>query len=134
MSDLRKAAEMALKVLCVGNNEVVPYNHDKVVNEAIRRLQDALFNQSKLEWFPAPTKVEWGEDMICAAVDIDDNHYFDVYCERWQKENVELILGFSKREWQGLTDDELQEINNWKWANSVEYAKTIESKLKEKNT
>ena len=142
MTDLRKAAEIALEALSEYTNVVTsgtdPTKWDEVVDgggsarEAIRRLQDALSNPSKLEWFPAPAKTEWGEGMVCAMVEIDDNHYFDVFCEEWQKENVELMLGFTKREWVGLTDedkDELLNLDNW-----TDIVEAVEAKLKEKNT
>jgi hypothetical protein len=42
-----------------------------------------------------------------------------------------------KREWQGLTDEELSEVYNqadWDTVNGWEYERAIEAKLKEKNT
>jgi hypothetical protein len=138
MSNLRDAAELALKVLFIGTNEVVPDNYDKMVGEAIRRLEMVFSESSKLEWFPAPTKTEWGEGMVCAMVNIDDNSYFDVCCEEWQKENVELMLGVKKREWVGLTEDEtdglihsatyMEETDIW------HLVSLVEERLKEKNT
>ena len=135
MTNLRKAAEMALDAL---HNIDQSNNYDKQVKESIRRLEMALSEFSNLEWFPAPTKTEWGESMICAAVNIDDNNYFDVYCEKWQKENVELLLGIKKREWVGLTDEDLKPLcSEWRimYGGYVDdFAKAIEAKLKEKNS
>ena len=133
MSDLRKAAELALRVLYLGDNEVVPDNYDKQVKETIRRLETALSKTSKFEWFSAPIKTEWGERMVCAMVNIDDHHYFDVFCEEWQKENVELMLGVTKREWVEITKGECDELFRAA-SDHIEYAWAIEAKLKEKNS
>jgi hypothetical protein len=147
MTDLRKAAEMALKVLNVGSNEVIPNNYEKMASEAARRLNDALSNLSTLEWFDAPTKTEWGEMMVKTSIEIDANHYFDVYCERSQKENVELLLGVKKREWAGLSRDEVdycfeqnvvrkfdQDGTEQGFVSIYQAAQAIETELKEKNT
>jgi hypothetical protein len=101
MTDIRKAAEMALQALnnytCVVTSGTDPTKWDEVVDgggparEAIKVLSQAL--QPKLEWFPAPTKTEWGEMMVKTSVEIDANHYFDVYCEESQKHRVEQMLG-----------------------------------------
>ena len=47
---------------------------------------------STLAWFNAPIKTEWGEDMKCASVYIDNNHTLTLYCERSQIHKVPTIL------------------------------------------
>ena len=49
MSDLRKAAEMALETLCVGANDAVPNDIDERFEQAIQALRQALA-QPKREW------------------------------------------------------------------------------------
>ena len=94
MTDLRKAAEQALESLerldkwlaLRYGNELTPPER-----EVVKALRQAL--QPKLEWFPAPTKTEWGEMMVKTSIEIDADHYFDVYCEQSQKQRVEQMLG-----------------------------------------
>ena len=152
--DLRKAAEMALEALSEYTGVVTsgtdPTKWDEVVDgggparEAIQALRQALAQpekKSKLNWFPAPTKIEWGESMVCTTVEIDADHYFDVFSEECQKENVELMLGFTKREWVGLTEEEFFDLLSSKTRyNNVEIhliadvIRATQAKLKEKNT
>ena len=42
MTDLRKAAEMALETLCVGANDAVPNDIDERFEQAIQALRQAL--------------------------------------------------------------------------------------------
>jgi hypothetical protein len=39
----------------------------------------------------------------------------------------------AKREWVGLTEDEIGELYRAGWANNMDFARAIEAKLKEKN-
>ena len=142
MSDLRKAAEMAIK--CYAARENIK------LSKAMQTLELALAQpekKSKLNWFPAPTKIEWGESMVCTTVEIDADHYFDVFSEECQKENVELMLGFTKREWVGLSRDEVdycfeqcvvrkfsQDGVEDSYVSIYKAAEAIEAALKEKNT
>ncbi len=123
MTDLRKAAEIALEALetlwdilddidtasdmAKENNAwyrkrvealqkkrwdtTITTDGYKLKGGPVEALRQAL--QPKLEWFPAPTKTEWGEMMVKTSVEIDSNHYFDVYCEESQKHRVEQMLG-----------------------------------------
>lgn len=92
MSDLRKAAEMALEAL-ENAYSFIPLTMGSIEQnrKAVEALRQAL--QPKLEWFPAPTKTEWGEMMVQTSIEIDADHYFDVYCEESQKHRVEQMLG-----------------------------------------
>lgn len=40
----------------------------------------------------------------------------------------------ARREWQGLTDEEIGELYRAGWGNNTDFARAIEAKLKEKNT
>ena len=44
------------------------------------------------------------------------------------------ILEYNKRQWQGLTDEELNQIYAEPQTHAGQYARAIEAKLKEKNT
>lgn len=141
------AMKMALETLCIGDNDVVPYDMKERTNKAIEALRQALESTQKLEWLPAPTKTEWGEMMVHTAIEIDNNHYFDIYCEEDQKRNVESIIAPTKKEWVGLTRDEIdycfescvvrrfnQDGLEEGYVDIYQAAKSIEAELKEKNT
>ena len=49
-----------------------------------------------VEWFSAPLKTEWGEDMVTADLAIDNNHTVSIYCEADQIEKVEAMFGLTK--------------------------------------
>ena len=44
------------------------------------------------------------------------------------------ILEYNKRQWQGLTDEELNQIYAEPQTHAGQYARAIEAKLREKNT
>jgi hypothetical protein len=53
------------------------------------------------------------------------------------KENLRKALAQPKREWVGLTEDEAIEllpVGDWEIESTLDFAKAIEAKLKEKNT
>ena len=58
--------------------------------------------------------------VIVGGLDIDDD--------------TPLYLSPPKREWVGLTDEEIYKILNMKTGDAVKIARAIEAKLKEKNT
>jgi len=126
MSDLRKAAEMALEAL-----EDVFGLAKKDVG-AINALRQALTP----EVTPEVTPEGW--------VKIDEvRKYFDsVGCGTIYKtageDRVPLYLAPPKKEWVGLTDREIeheltQEFAHW-WNRHVSACRAIETKLKDKNT
>ena len=52
------------------------------------------------------------------------------------KENLRKALAQPKREWVGLTEDEAIEllpVGDWEIESTLDFAKAIEAKLKEKN-
>jgi hypothetical protein len=53
------------------------------------------------------------------------------------KENLRKALAQPKREWVGLTEEEtidLLPVGEWEIESTLDFAKAIEAKLKEKNT
>jgi hypothetical protein len=53
------------------------------------------------------------------------------------KENLRKALAQPKREWVGLTEEEtidLLPVGDWEIESTLDFAKAIEAKLKEKNT
>jgi hypothetical protein len=135
MSDLRKAAEMALKALEKMSPdtdtlvEVEPHIWEYRGGLVIQALRQALTP----EVTPEVTPEGW--------VKIDEvRKYFDsVGCGTIYKtageDRVPLYLAPPKKEWVGLTDEELGKtvlanLNETLWT----LTKDIEAKLKEKNT
>jgi len=85
----------------------------------------------KLNWHDAPTRTEWGHDMVVTTVALGKDHSVDLYCERNKKAEAEALL---KRPWMRLTDEEIAAFD---WNHAVvdaECVRAIEAKLKEKNT
>lgn len=84
----------------------------------------------KLEWGPAPTKTQWGHDMVEASVALDKDHTLSLYCERDQTDKVAKAM---RPRWKGLTKVERKAIAvRWRYADEV--VAEIEAKLKEKNS
>jgi hypothetical protein len=138
MSDLRKAAEMALKALEKMSPEtdtlveVEPHVWEYRGSLVIQALRQALTP----EVTPEVTPEGW--------VKIDEvRKYFDsVGCGTIYKtageDRVPLYLAPPKKEWVGLTDREIeheltQEFAHW-WNRHVSVCRAIETKLKDKNT
>ena len=127
MTDLRKAAEMALEAL--RNAEVV---YMEQLN-AMYALQEALAQ-------PEQDPVAWGFRRIKDGVildiknaDFEHEGYEEIY-------TVPLYTAPPKREWVGLTDEEIEQCFVFDWSGEF-YAnwrkqtyEAIKAKLKEKNT
>ena len=47
---------------------------------------------SSIFWFSAPTKTEWGQDMVCANIQIDKDHTLTMYCEQSQIHKVPNVI------------------------------------------
>ena len=117
MSDLRKAAEMALEAL----ETHVPYTYKDRDYEPIQALRQALAQpeQEPVAWM-------WKDGSLTSDPDEADG--------TWTK----LYTAPPKHEWVGLTEEEV----HWLWMdmggrpkiNGYDFAKAIEAKLKEKNT
>ena len=111
MTDLRKAAEMALEAL---------HNIDQSNNyDAIEALRQALAQ-------PEQEPVGW----------LNANEGVDAYAFTWRKKethDIPLYTAPPKREWVGLTDDDKREFAaaQYGWEDLLAAA---DAKLKEKNT
>ena len=134
MTDLRKAAEMALEAL----ETHVPHVYKDRGYEPIQALRQALamekfskVNQEIEEALKQPQQepVAWVYNGIL--------HEFDP-SEFATSEVKPLYTAPPKREWVGLTDEELKVLcDEWQiiYGGYVRpFAETIEAKLKEKNT
>ena len=147
MSDLRKAAEMALEswgfFFSQAHPEIVGlmYGNDwaKIAKERTEALRQALamekFSEVNQEIEEALKQPKWVglEDEDVATVKNEFNRGA-LWAEQILKEK-------NKREWVGLTDEEGAEIwgdaHDLDWKRTVtpkEIIKRIEAKLKEKNT
>ena len=129
MTNLREAAQMALDALewCYDVTEW-PANGKTPQDKAIEALRAALAQ-------PEPEPVAWAD-----KYDIEREGH-DFYANRQQpaKDGVSLYTAQPQREWQGLTDEEIDELAeanlDFNWKDGVEdFARAIEAKLKEKNT
>jgi hypothetical protein len=152
--NLRQAAEMALKALENMSPdtdtlvEVEPHVWEYRGSLVIQALRQALDLQTTIEkgtkaWADVPNATEWAEELRGNTPDCkthpDAPHGFDrnashsadryvCECEGWEP---------PKREWVGLTDDEIWDIgvdNQRKGGGFWGYPRAIEAKLKEKNT
>jgi hypothetical protein len=165
MSELRKAAEMALDAL----NEVTgwqwggPMRVMDEVEDAIQALRQALAQQGKECVYPK-CETAGGCDGPCGEKPVDETakrrhepglwvvQYKDRHEFVWGAKPVfrgDTVLGLKplytappKREWVGLTDEEIDKTewepsygNPMTLAEGLQlFARTIEAKLKEKNT
>jgi hypothetical protein len=71
------------------------------------------------------TKAAWGKTFVEIIDPTKENHVFRVYFEQPQ------------RTWVGLTEDEAIEllpVGDWEIESTLEFAKAIEAKLKQRNT
>jgi len=152
MSDLRKAAEMALEALCVGANDAVPNDIDERFEQAINALRQALA-QPEQEPFEYWNAVEgWvtvdreevfdgraKQKMMQAAMKQTSQQYRDdpevMFATGWYAGFHSRTTG-PKREWVGLTDEEkvaiYQKANDENWHDQP-LLEAVEAKLKEKN-
>jgi hypothetical protein len=83
----------------------------------------------KLNWHDAPTRTEWGHDMVVATVALGKDHSVDLYCDRSKTVEAEALL---HKPWVGLTDEEAQWLyDNCRTPSNL--IEMVEAKLKEKN-
>ena len=130
----REAMQMALEAL-----ESDPISHAGIVSrkQAITALRQALETEPFEYW-----------NAVEGWVKIDEvrEHFDAVGCATIYKSAGEgrtpLYTAPPKREWVGLTEPELHEINptwpapgqQWDYEDVLAFARAIEAKLKEKNT
>ena len=132
MSDLRKAAEMALKAL--NNLYLNDYSGYEICKQEAYLVDDAMQALIKALEEPEQEPVAWiKKDRSAIEVSIMSAKYMT-------NEGFEpLYTAPPKHEWVGLTDDEIQNLeDSWersdKWATFKEAAREIETKLREKNS
>ena len=123
MTDLRKAAEMALEVL----ERASDAGYSIECEEAITALRQALAQ-------PEPEPVAYAD-----ALDLAKDCNWDTFICKHSSENHEgtrfkipLYTASPKREWVGLTDDEIKKIMQ-RWRNGYIDIKNAEQLLKDKN-
>ena len=131
MTDLRQAAQQALEALCSAvepkNGKVYargfePIDCYAMHEQAIAALRTALEQQQAEPVCPECKAAVLYECIWCSS-----NNYPP------QQQQAEPV---AQREWVGLTPEEvldLFDVNNVYGSKWVEFARTVESKLKEKN-
>jgi hypothetical protein len=124
MTDLRKAAEMALETWGWDISEP----RRKMFRERMEVLRQALAQPESYKWEPAIVH-NYNPDGTLQSIKVKLTPQSD-----W------LDYEPLKREWVGLTDDEVWELvdqslsKKWGFLDEQAFAKAIEAKLKEKNT
>ena len=122
MSDLREASEMALEFvdwLCGDDHSVKPKNKALEVRKALRQALSQ----------PEQEPVAWFSDRYGKYVYCEDMTDYPTHEENGWKP---LYTAPPKREWVGLTDEEMEDL--WDRYAHMEMMRAIEAKLKEKNT
>ena len=147
MTDLRKAAKMALEALEIWEKMQPNTSASAVRVPAIQALRQALDLQTAIEkgteaWADVPNATEWVEELRGNTPDCkthpDAPHGFDrnashsadryvCECEGWEP---------PRRQWVGLTDEEVKYLtSHFDWrAPKEQFVPVIEAKLKEKNS
>ena len=136
MSDLRKAAEMALEdicgaKLCEVNSMSSRAEMLRLMDKAAEALRQALAEQEPVAWV--------------SNADFVEGQYVEGRKRRvwWECEKgvgIPLYTAPSKREWVGLTGVDIHEVVSkkwWDWEDAFDiegFSYAIEAKLKEKNT
>ena len=129
-----EALKLALEALQLSAVTVDNFGVQKKTNEAITAIKEAL---AQPEQSAEPVELLKKADVFAMAV----THGIDA--------NTKGLYGFyidcmsttpSKREWVGLTDEEIDEIDEITWDSEYQlwgihdFARALEAKLKEKNT
>jgi hypothetical protein len=145
MSDLRKAAEMALEFvewLCGDDHSVKPKNNALKTKEALRQALAEPAN-STTDFVEPKASSQTEHEPVAWLIQYKDRHEF-VWCNKTVSFK-EQVLGIEplytappKREWVGLTnkniDRLLDEYITELGAYTVDLIKAVEAKLKKKNT
>jgi hypothetical protein len=122
MTDLRKAAEMALGALenlDVGDSYKT-HNAASALRQALAQAEKETLTLDRGCW-----------ERGCVAYDERDGDGVNISAERVDE------TAKCKRKWVGLTDEEVEELAKWADKHAapwhLEFARAIEAKLKEKN-
>ena len=162
MTDLRKAAEMALEALSFFGNNATNPAEEFITSKAINALRQALAqpaNQSDCghkeyrpfcqmcmatKQKPEQEPVTWrnaairlGEDLYSVGPD----WYYDMTAKEWLDWALSVVTAPPSKPWVSLTDEERSDVIGDIFGNifaapqkSLSLARAIEAKLKEKNT
>ena len=151
MTDLRKAAEMALETLCVGANDAVPNDIDKRFEQAIQALRQALAQPEQepvvyldegLGAFYWPNQYKKGvgfTPLYAVPPHRWSNVTDDCLMEEVRRRGFVIRDAQIGREWVGLTEDELEDLEfasvdrEYGHLDVRVLSQAIEAKLKEKN-
>ena len=158
MTDLRKAAEMALKALEVATTPI-PADRQEVLaaKEALRQaLAEPDTGTDRGAWSDVPDATKWVDELRgdeepeqepVAWVKtlsepqphcVTDLKYMSFADAKASVQYIPLYAAPPKREWVGLTDEEIHEMSNDFEEGYVflyrSFAAAIEAKLKERNT
>jgi len=105
----------------------------------LRQIHDVLAMQSETNFVPQHCKPNHISDVRkmepVAWMDRDGDIYKELPNEYWNPPHTPI---YAQRTWVGLTDEEIEATAKWADKNAapwhIEFARAVESKLKEKNT
>jgi hypothetical protein len=127
----REAMQMALEALEDANDVArMEFSDEDYYSEAINALRQALETEQE--------PVAW----MCSDFNLMHRGYSRFSPTRQGEWNIPVYTAPPKREWVGLTDDEIQDLgylsekfdaSNSEWFDRWGFARAIEAKLKEKN-
>jgi hypothetical protein len=103
----------------------------KPFHERIAELEAQLAQpeQEPVAWRNAAIRL--GEDLYS----VGPNGYYEMTAKQWLDWALSVVnTAPPRKEWVGLTNEEIDWILDLAYANDMELIKTIEAKLKEKNT
>jgi hypothetical protein len=114
-------------------------------NRLLRARNDRLEAEAKVlsvqelgwKWFPAPTKTQWGNEMVVTDLAIDKDRTVSVYCERDQTAKVEAMFTqpAAQRQWVGLSPVDRGECLSAGDAHGwIGVMEATEAKLKDNNS
>jgi hypothetical protein len=127
----REAMQMALEALEDANDVArMEFSDENYYSEAINALRQALETEQE--------PVAW----MCSDFNLMHRGYSRFSPTRQGEWNIPVYTAPPKREWVGLTDEEIQDLgylsekfdaSNSEWFDRWGFARAIEAKLKEKN-
>jgi len=127
----REAMQMALGALEDANDVArMEFSDENYYSEAINALRQALETEQE--------PVAW----MCSDFNLMHRGYSRFSPTRQGEWNIPVYTAPPKREWVGLTDEEIQDLgylsekfdaSNSEWFDRWGFARAIEAKLKEKN-
>ena len=133
MSDLREAAEMALEALeqTPTANKLFDSESYEKQKDAIDALRQALAQPVDAVNISQERVDETDKDQHEPVAWITDGGKGDLGWRKTTEKDIPLYTAPPKREWVGLTDEEMEDL--WDRYAHMEMMRAIEAKLKEKN-